>query len=138
MRRIVLLLLPVIAACSSVTETKITDYITPYKIDIRQGNYVTQEMVSQLKPGQTEQQVRYLLGSPLLVDVFHKNRWDYIYQFKPNHGELQSRRLTLYFTEGKLSRVSGDVDAAAPGEVAAPVVTNRIIDMGAAPAPASK
>ena len=140
MRRIVLFMLPVIAACSSFQETKITDYVTPYKIDVRQGNYVTQEMVAQLKVGQTQQQVRFILGSPLLVDIFHKDRWDYVYTFKPNHGELQQRRMTLFFTEGKLTQVAGDVDAAKPGyEPAAPAApVNQIIDLGSAPAPAAK
>lgn len=139
MRRIALLFLPVLAACSSVSELKVTDYITPYKIDIRQGNYVTQEMVSQLKAGQTQQQVRFILGSPLLVDTFHKDRWDYVYQFKPNHGDLQARRLTLFFADGKLARVAGDVDAAGPEDAAPePSPGSRVIDMGSAPTTPAK
>lgn len=114
-----LFVLPLLAACSSVSmpdfsDVKVTDYVTPYRIDMRQGNYVTQDMVAQLKPGLSQQQVRFILGTPLLVDAFHKDRWDYLYRFKPGRGELQTRRMTVFFEDGKLVRVAGDVAAAAP------------------------
>lgn len=66
-------------------------------------------MVSQLKPGMSREQVRFVLGAPLLVDVFHTDRWDYIYRFQPGRGELQERRLTVIFEDGKLARLEGDV-----------------------------
>ncbi|MFZ5464688.1 MAG: outer membrane protein assembly factor BamE [Pseudomonadota bacterium] len=92
--------------------------VSPYRIDIQQGNYVSQEMVAQLKPGMTKDQVRFVLGTPLLTDVFHSDRWDYIYLFKPgNRGEPRKRQLTVFFEDGKLSRVAGDVVAAEPGEL---------------------
>jgi len=72
-----------------------------YRIDIQQGNQITQEMVDQLKPGMTEKQVRFVLGTPLIRDSFHPNRWDYVYRLdKPNQA-LQSKRLSLVF-EGDL------------------------------------
>ncbi len=93
-RQTVLLLLPLLAACSSVSEMKVTDYLSPYRIDINQGNYITQDMVVQLKPGQTREQVRFILGSPLIVDTFHGgDRWDYLYRFQPGSGAVQTRRL---------------------------------------------
>lgn len=115
----VLLLLPLLAACSSMPD--VTNYLSPYKIDVRQGNFVSQEMVAQLKPGLTRDQVRFILGSPLVADIFHADRWDYIYRFKPGKGEIQDRRFTVFFVDNKLSRVAGDViphdgspDAVAP------------------------
>jgi outer membrane protein assembly factor BamE len=71
----------------------VTSVVTPYRIDIRQGNYITQEMVAQLKPGMSRDQVRFILGTPLVADIFHADRWDYIYSFKPGRGELQHAAL---------------------------------------------
>ena len=90
--------------------------ITPYKMEIQQGNYVSQEMVSQLKPGMSKDQVRLLLGTPLLTDIFHANRWDYVYWFEDAAGKREQRRLAVHFAEDKLARVDGDVVAAAPKE----------------------
>jgi outer membrane protein assembly factor BamE len=92
--------------------------VTPYRIDIQQGNYVTQEMVSQLKPGMTKEQVQSTLGTPLLTDVFHADRWDYIYSLDAANGKKEQRKLTAYFKDGKLQRVDGDVVPAAPKEAA--------------------
>lgn len=107
----VLAVLPLLAACSS--SGGITSYLTPYRIDIRQGNMVTQEMVSQLKPGQTKDQVRFILGTPMVADMFHADRWDYVYRFRPgrNPDDVQQRHLVVYFDSGKLVRVDGDVVA---------------------------
>lgn len=99
-------------AVSACTGTLVS-YTNPYRIDVRQGNYVTQEMVAQLKPGMSRDQVRFVLGTPLVSDVFHADRWDYVYRFQPGRGDLQQRRLSVFFAEGKLARVAGDV---IPGE----------------------
>jgi len=79
-----------------------------YKIDIPQGNIVTQEMVDQLRPGMTQSQVRYVLGTPLITDTFSDDRWDYVYSMKPGGGATTRERVTIYFTDGELSRISGD------------------------------
>lgn len=72
--------------------------LKPYRIDIQQGNVVTAEQVAQLKEGMTRDQVRYLLGTPLLVDVFHADRWDYPYRFqKGDTGELTAVNVAVYF-----------------------------------------
>jgi len=89
--------------------------ITPYKPDIQQGNYVSQDMVAQLKPGMTREQVRFLLGTPLLTDIFHADRWDYVYWREAQDGKRESRRVALFFTEGKLERVQGDIVSPAAG-----------------------
>ena len=79
-----------------------------YKIDIPQGNVVTQEMVNQLRPGMTHSQVRYVLGTPLVTDTFSDGRWDYIYSIKEGDGQRYQERISVFFDSGKLSRLSGD------------------------------
>ena len=85
------------------------DFMAPYRIDIQQGNYITQEMVSQLKPGMSKEQVRAVLGTPLLTDIFHAERWDYVYWREQSDGKRESRKLVVYFDDGKLARLAGDV-----------------------------
>lgn len=107
--------------------------ITEYRIDVQQGNVLTQEMVAQLRPGLTRDQVRFVLGTPLLVDMFHADRWDYIYRLqKGSTGAVETRRFTVFFDgEGKLYRVTGDVVADAnAGQDVAPDVKSRVIDLG--------
>ncbi len=83
----------------------ISSVIKPYRPDTHQGNLVTKEMVDQLHLGMTQLQVQFLLGVPLLRDMFHQNRWDYLYYTNPRFGDPETRRLTLYFDdEGRLTR----------------------------------
>jgi len=128
----VLLLLPFLAACSNTPQ--ITSMLSPYRIDVRQGNFVTQDMVAQLKPGLSREQVRFILGSPLLADMFHADRWDYVYRFQPGHGEVQQRRLAVFFQDNKLTRVAGDVVGEDAGKAEAPKPTAKIIEI---PGPAA-
>lgn len=79
-----------------------------YKLDINQGNYLTQDMVEKLRVGQTRQQVRQALGTPLLTDAFHDNRWDYVYQYTRQGKLLEKRQFTVYFVDDKLARWEGD------------------------------
>lgn len=80
-----------------------------YRIDVQQGNSVTQDMINQLEPGMSKNQVAYVMGTPLLIDTFHPNRWDYLYSFQPGGEERQQRRLTLHFNEDEtLSHIEGD------------------------------
>ena len=85
--------------------------VTPYKIEIQQGNFVSQEMVSQLKPGMSKEQVRFVLGTPLLTDIFHADRWDYVYWRETPAGRREQRKLAVYFDDGRLARLDGDVAA---------------------------
>jgi outer membrane protein assembly factor BamE len=94
-----------IAACGS---TPITAYLHPYRPDVQQGNIVTRDMVEQLRPGMTRDQVRFLLGTPMLNDIFHAERWDYTYFLRRGNGEEQVRRLSVVFSEGKLARFESD------------------------------
>jgi len=89
--------------------------ITPYRIEIQQGNFVTQEMVAQLKPGLTRDQVRFVMGTPLVSDIFHEERWDYVFvRQRANSPDVEYRRIAVFFEDGKLKRVDGDIVAAAP------------------------
>lgn len=78
---------------------------SPYKMDIRQGNYITPEMRKKVKVGMSRQQVSSILGSPLVSDVFHANRWDYIYRFEEKTKLVEQQRLTVYFDGEFVSRI---------------------------------
>ncbi|MCE6978526.1 MULTISPECIES: outer membrane protein assembly factor BamE [Pseudomonas] len=80
-----------------------------YKIDIQQGNVVTQDMIDQLRPGMTRRQVRFIMGNPLLTDTFHADRWDYLYSLQPGGGERQQERISVIFNPNdQLVSLSGD------------------------------
>lgn len=80
-----------------------------YRIDIQQGNAIDQDMINKLKPGMTKKQVAYVLGTPLVIDAFHPNRWDYTYTFQPGNGDREQRKLIVYFSDDEtLSHISGD------------------------------
>ena len=80
-----------------------------YRLVIQQGNIVTQDMVDQLQPGMTKRQVNYVLGTPLIMDTFHADRWDYLYTIRDQEGETREQRLTVYFQDDKLSHFEGDL-----------------------------
>ena len=82
-----------------------------YRIDIQQGNVIDREMVSRLEIGMEESKVRFILGTPLLVDPFSPNRWDYVYTLRQGSGPTVRRHLALYFTGGRLARVEGDLES---------------------------
>jgi outer membrane protein assembly factor BamE len=80
---------------------------TPYRPDVQQGNFVSQEMIEQVKVGQTREQIMFILGTPLLTDMFHKDRWDYPFYLARGNGELTTSRVTLFFKDDKLERFDG-------------------------------
>jgi len=117
MRRLLpIALISLLAACSNTPD--VVSRLRPYKIDVRQGNMVTQEMAAQLKPGQTKDQVRFILGTPLVADMFHADRWDYVYRMQRGNGSVEERRLAVFFENDQLKRVEGDI--VAPGVAPAP------------------
>lgn len=99
-----------IAGCSSTSERMrgALNAITPYKVEVVQGNFISKEQVEALKTGMSRQQVREILGTPLLTDVFHANRWDYVFTIRRQGVEPQQRRLTVFFDGDTLARFSGD------------------------------
>ena len=112
-----------LAGCSF---DSVVGLVDPYRIDIRQGNYVDQEMVAQLRRGMTRDQVRYVLGSPLVVDMFRKDRWDYVYRFRPGSGDAQQRVISLFFAGDVLDRIEGDVAAPSGAPAAAAQERSRV------------
>ena len=76
-----------------------------HKVDIQQGNVITPEMRSQLKVGMSKRQVSFVLGSPLLIDPLHRDRWDYVYTFSKGRKALEIQRMTLFFEGDKLARM---------------------------------
>jgi outer membrane protein assembly factor BamE len=119
MRYLVVLMVFLCASCSSSLPG-----LKPYHLDIQQGNVVTSKMMLQLKPGMTKSQVRYVMGTPLLQDSFHQDRWDYIYQMNKGGEVVERRRVILEFNNDGLAKVRGDViPAGSPGAENAPMAT---------------
>ena len=110
------------AGCSQTRLPSPADLPIVYKIDVQQGNVVTQDMLAQLQPGMDKAKVRYVMGTPLIVDVFHQDRWDYVFTEQKRGGQRHERRISLYFKSDKLDHVEGDIKAAA-GQI--PVVGRR-------------
>lgn len=101
---------PASAGVQTTQATKLQKFLwifTPYRPDIQQGNFVSQEMLAQLKVGQTRDQVRFILGTPLLTDIFHTDRWDYPFYLQRGDGELTTSRVTVYFKDDKLEKFDG-------------------------------
>ena len=82
--------------------------IAPYRIEIQQGNYVSQDMIDKLKPGMSREQVRFVLGTPLLTDMFHANRWDYVFFRERPNKTREERRISVFFENNRLVRVTGN------------------------------
>ena len=83
-----------------------------YRVDIQQGNVIEQSMIDKLKPGMDKAKVRFIMGTPLLVDPFHSNRWEYIYSLEPGDGERVQRQVTVFFKDDKLTHLEGDITPA--------------------------
>ena len=112
-----------LAGCKSVEVPKVPG-VTPYRMVIQQGNFISDDMVAQLKPGMTKEQVRFVLGTPLVTDIFHADRWDYVFFRELPNGKREQRNLSVVFQDGKLARVIGDLlpdpNAPKPAAVAKP------------------
>ena len=97
-------------ACGSLNSasTSIASVVTPYKMDIVQGNFVSKEQAAAVKPGMSRLQVRDILGTPLLTSVFHADRWDYVFTFKRQGVAPQARKVTVFFKDDALERIEAD------------------------------
>jgi Small protein A (tmRNA-binding) len=100
-----------------------------HKIPIQQGNVITQEVVNQLQPGMTKRQARYILGTPLLTDAFHRDRWDYVYTYQPGGGKREERHISLFFKDDALARLEGDIIAQPTDEPATPPTQEITVDV---------
>ncbi|USE37925.1 outer membrane protein assembly factor BamE [Endozoicomonas sp. SCSIO W0465] len=100
-----------LTGCASSTDSgsKLISFPGAYKIDIQQGNVITQEMVDQLCPGMTRAQVQYVMGTPLLEDTFNSNRWDYIHSVQPGGKSREQKTVTLFFENDQLRSIQSDL-----------------------------
>ena len=136
----------VLAGCASdaAIQSYVPQIVTPYRIDIQQGNFITQEMVEKLAVGQTRDQVRFILGTPLLVDIFRVDRWDYVFRFSKGWNEPERRKLVVYFNpEGRVVKWQADVpptalEPAAKSAVSEPAAKPATTDPPAQPDPPAK
>ena len=80
-----------------------------YRVDVQQGNVLNEDMLAQLAPGMEKRKVRFLLGTPMLIDTFNQDRWDYIYTYSQGGDTIEQRQITLFFEEDRLERIEGDV-----------------------------
>lgn len=96
--------LSAIAGCSS-TDPNRSGFFEPYRIEVPQGNYVDQIMLDQVKVGMTREQVKFALGTPLMIDAFHPDRWDYVFRFQHRNLSAELRRATVVFVDGKVSDI---------------------------------
>ncbi len=101
----VILLLTLLTSCNGISSL---EFPGVYKISIPQGNIITQEMVDQLRPGMTKRQVIFVMGTPLVRDPFHQDRWDYIYSFQPGGGIRGQERVSVFFVDDLLVSFTGD------------------------------
>jgi outer membrane protein assembly factor BamE len=103
------LLIPLFFLANSILLSGCANWEFPwvYRLQVDQGNIITQEKVNQLKPGMTREQVKFVMGSPLLTDTFHSDRWDYIYSLRDADGNISKQRLSVIFADDKLARLSG-------------------------------
>jgi outer membrane protein assembly factor BamE len=101
--------LALLAGCGALDAgSRVTTALTPYRIEIVQGNFVSKEQVEALQKGMNRDQVRQVLGTPLVTSVFHEERWDYVFTLKRQGVEPQQRRLTVFFQGDSMDRVEGD------------------------------
>jgi outer membrane protein assembly factor BamE len=100
----------VVAGCGTLdgVTQRFAGSLAPYKVEVVQGNFISREQVQALKPGMSRQQVRDLLGTPLVTSVFHADRWDYVFTLKRQGVESQARRLSVFFKGEGLERFEGD------------------------------
>ncbi len=100
----------VLSGCGSFNQAseRLASAITPYKVQVVQGNFVSREQAQVLQPGMSRQQVRDILGTPLLASAFHADRWDYVFTLRRNGVQEQSYRLALFFKGERLERLEGD------------------------------
>ena len=97
-----------LCGCSTSPFNFAPNFSWTHRVDIQQGTVVTKDMADKLQIGMTREQVRFILGTPLIADVFHVNRWDYPYRFQPGRGEIQERKFTVFFESDRLARFDSD------------------------------
>lgn len=96
-----------------IQEPRFLGIFSPYRIDVQQGNFISSETMTQVRDamkrpeGMTRDQVKFLLGTPLISDVFHSDRWDYVFRLRRGNGEVLTSHVTAYFKGNKLESIDG-------------------------------
>lgn len=101
---------PASAGAQTVQATPLQKFFwifSPYRPDIQQGNFISKEMLAQVQVGQSRDQVKFILGTPLLTDIFHADRWDYPFYLARGNGELTSAKVVIFFKDDKVERFEG-------------------------------
>ena len=96
-----------------------------YKMDIQQGNVIEQDMLNKLKPGMDKNQVKFIMGTPVIIDPFHNERWEYIFSMQKAGGVREQRHITLHFDDDKLTYVSGDIEVSDTPRIENEIVTEQ-------------
>ncbi len=102
-----LLVLALLGGCASADRSR-SGFLEPYRFSIPQGNYLNQQMLDQVRQGMSREQVRLTIGSPLVTDIFHPDRWDYVFRFQYPNGDAELRRVTIFFKEDRVAEVKAD------------------------------
>lgn len=117
--------LPSMDMLPSVAGEKVLGLVTPYRVEVVQGNVLTKELVARVKPGMSRAQVRDLLGSPLLTDIFHNDRWDYTFSIRRQGAPYQQRQVVAWFDGDKLKSLDVPADLPAENEFVAAISTQK-------------
>ncbi|WP_241687784.1 outer membrane protein assembly factor BamE [Janthinobacterium sp. 17J80-10] len=96
---------PAATGVQTTQQKRLFGILSPYKIDVQQGNFISQEQLSQLKTGMTPEQVHFILGTPLLNDLFHANRWDYVFRMQKGSGDVISSRIAVHFQDNRVAKI---------------------------------
>ena len=96
-----------LAGCASQRPDR-SGLFEPYRTDLPQGNYLTKEMLDQVRTGMSREQVRAVLGAPLLLPVFRNDRWDYVFRYRHASGKVDSRRVTVRFNDDRVEKIEAD------------------------------
>lgn len=99
---------PALNSAEATGVQKLLNIITPYRVNVQQGNFISQEMLSRIQPGMTPEQVRFALGTPLLTDIFHAGRWDYVFRLQKPNGQVTHNRVIIYFEDNRVARIASD------------------------------
>lgn len=118
--------MPDLGSIASVSGDKVLGLVTPYRVEVVQGNVLTKELVAKVKPGMTRVQVRDLLGSPLLTDIFHDSRWDYVFTIRRQGTPYQQRQVVAWFDGDKLKSLDAPADLPTENEFVAAINTRKI------------
>ena len=102
------LLVALLAAGCSSSDRSRSGFLEPYKFAIPQGNYLNQQMLDQVREGMSREQVRLAIGSPLLTDIFHPQRWDYVFRFQYPNGDAELRKVTIEFRDNRVASIKAD------------------------------